>query len=153
MELLLIHAAATTMMAGLVLFVAVVHYPLFALVPAEHFRGYALSHQRWTTVVVGPLMLAEMVTAGAIATAAPAGVPGWMPMAGLVLLGGVWVITFAVNVPQHERLAKEFSVSEHRGLVLAHGVRTVLWLARAGLAFWMVYAAAGALVPGATIPR
>lgn len=66
-HLLLAHAAATWAMVGLIWFVQVVHYPLFAAVDAAESPVYARLHQRRTTWVVGPPMLVERATATWIA--------------------------------------------------------------------------------------
>jgi sterol desaturase/sphingolipid hydroxylase (fatty acid hydroxylase superfamily) len=65
--------AATWFMVGLIWFVQVVHYPLFAAVPAgEPFAAYHRQHVRRTTWVVAPVMLVELVTAVALLLARPA---------------------------------------------------------------------------------
>jgi hypothetical protein len=43
-------------MVGVIWFVQVVHYPLFAAVGRDGFADYELAHQRRTAFVVGPLM-------------------------------------------------------------------------------------------------
>ncbi len=60
---LLTHAAATLFMTGVIWFVQVVHYPLYRLVSVAEFARYETAHTFWTTIVVAPPMVAEMVTA------------------------------------------------------------------------------------------
>jgi hypothetical protein len=60
-------AIASGAMCGLIWFVQVVHYPLFARVGGDGSKAYAAEHQRRTTLVVGPLMLVEIATAALIA--------------------------------------------------------------------------------------
>ena len=48
--LLLANLAATIYMAGLIWFVQVVHYPLFAGVGEEAFPAYSRTHQQWNWV-------------------------------------------------------------------------------------------------------
>ena len=57
--ILLLQAASTLAMVGLIWFVQIVHYPLFAQVGREGFSGYEQAHQNRTTFVVAPLMLVE----------------------------------------------------------------------------------------------
>ena len=47
--LLSLHLAATAAMTGLIWFVQVVHYPLFAAVGADQFVAYEVAHQRRTS--------------------------------------------------------------------------------------------------------
>lgn len=137
----LIHAAATLMMAGACIFIAVVHYPLFAKVGPDHFKNYEDAHQRLTTFVVGPLMLAELVTGAWLLLAPPTSL-ALKPMdpralAAIILLALIWAITFFVNVPQHAKLAKAFDAKTHKALCLWHSGRTMLWFARGVLSLWI----------------
>ena len=134
---LVVHAFATLSMTGLIWFVQVVHYPLMGLVGALGYEEYQREHQRRTTWVVGPLMLAEALTAGVLVVwrgSVPEG-GGW---AGAGLLMVAWGSTFGVQVPLHERLARGFEAGVHRRLVRTNWVRTVAWSGRGVLALWMM---------------
>ena len=61
--ILLMQVFATLFMVGLIWFVQIVHYPLYANVGREQFPEYEALHNRMTTWVVGPAMLVELVTA------------------------------------------------------------------------------------------
>lgn len=78
--LLLAHAASTLAMTGVIWFVQVVHYPLFAAVGRKGFAAFEASHRRLTTWVVAPLMLVELVCAAwlALCPAAAAAAPAWV---------------------------------------------------------------------------
>lgn len=128
--LLLAHAASTVAMAGLVWFVQVVHYPLFALVGDATFPRYEVQHARRTTWVVAPLMLVEAATAVALAVADPSP----LTMLGLGLLIVVWVSTALVQVPLHARLERGFDAAVHRRLVRTNALRTAAWTGRAAIA-------------------
>ena len=71
---LLIQDAATLFMVGLIWFVQIVHYPLFSRVGEEAFQRYETDHQRLTTWVVGPPMLAEFATAILLVWCRPSGI-------------------------------------------------------------------------------
>jgi uncharacterized membrane protein len=135
----LVHAGATCFMAGLIWFVQVVHYPLMPGAPADAARAYADRHQRRTTLVVAPVMLIEAASALALLwlpdarlTVAPA------PWLGAILLGVVWVSTFAIQVPLHTRLAAAPDSAIVRRLVITNWLRTAAWTARAVLALTML---------------
>jgi hypothetical protein len=133
---LLMHAGATCAMAGLIWFVQVVHYPLFGAVDTATFPAYHRAHLRLTTLVVGPLMLAEAGAAIAIlAFRLSSSSQSW---AGVVLLAIAWGATMFLSVPRHDELAYGFSTSAHAALVATNWVRTVAWTARAALALTMV---------------
>lgn len=131
---LLVHAGATLYMAGLIWFVQLVHYPLFARVGAAGFASYEAAHQRCTTFAVGPPMAIEALTALALAFRAPAGAAPWVPWLGLALLAATWLSTALLQVPRHRELARGFDARAHRSLVATNWLRTVLWTARGVLA-------------------
>jgi hypothetical protein len=139
--LLLLHAAATLFMTGLVWFVQAVHYPLFARVGEAGFAAYAAAHGARTTWVVGPAMLLEAATAAALVARPPEGVrPSWA-LAGLALLAVVWLSTFLLQAPEHARLARGFDATAHARLVARNWIRTAAWTARSALALALVAAA------------
>jgi hypothetical protein len=125
-----VHLVATLMMAGLIWFVQVVHYPLFVRVGAEAFNVYEQHHVRRTTWVVAPLMLTELATAAGIWLAATTG-PMWnLATGGLALLAVIWLSTACVQVPCHQQLSKLFSPRAVTRLVATNWIRTVAWSSR-----------------------
>lgn len=126
--LYLIHAAATVAMAGLIWFVQIVHYPLFASVTRNAFPAYEQRHMQRTSWVVGPLMLVEAVSAVSLIWLCPQSELAWV---GLVLLAIVWLSTAFLQVPQHRRLTKAFDPGAHRRLVASNWIRTAAWTMRA----------------------
>jgi len=134
---LLIHIAATLFMTGLIWFVQVNHYPLFASVGQEGFAAYERLHQRRTTWVVAPVMLAELVSGLALLLRPPAGVPPGVVVAGAVLLALIWLSTAALQVPQHRRLERGFDVAAHHALCRTNWIRTAAWTVRCLLVLWM----------------
>ena len=142
MALLVAHLVSSAVMTGLIWFVQVVHYPLFALVGGEQSVAYALQHQRRTSFVVGAPMAVEGVTAMAIVAFAPEGVSRWWGVTGLVLLGLVLGSTVMLQVPDHARLAKAYDEAVVRHLVRSNWIRTVGWTLRCALAAGLVIWAA-----------
>lgn len=126
-------------MTGVIWFVQVVHYPLMGRVREVQFAAYAVAHQQRTTWVVGPLMILEALTAGALVWMAVSGggETAW-PWVGLGLLALIWLSTFAVQVPLHARLASGFSEAAWRRLVATNWVRTIAWTARSVIALAMM---------------
>jgi hypothetical protein len=140
--LLVAQAVASGAMGGLIWFVQIVHYPLFARVVGPGERAYAAEHQRRTAGVVIPLMLVEGLTAGIVAAAPPPGIPRGLAIAGVVLVLLVWASTALVQMPLHVRLGREGHVPALvAALVRSNWPRTALWTARAVLAAWMLRSA------------
>ncbi len=131
-----IHAFATLAMVGLIWFVQVVHYPLFARVGPDAYTAYQSAHMSRTSLVVGPLMLAEAAAAVLILLG------GWttrpLAIAGLILLAIAWLSTFFLQVPRHATLERGFDPRAAASLVSTNWIRTVAWTARGVLALLML---------------
>lgn len=135
---LLLQAASTLAMVGLIWFVQIVHYPMFANVGREVFTSYERIHQTRTTWVVAPTMLVEAGTAALLLVLRPAGVSYGPILLGAVLLVMVWLSTFLLQVPAHAKLGVAFSEKVHRWLVRSNWLRTIGWTARGLLVCWMI---------------
>ena len=136
---LLAHAAGTWAMVGLIWFVQVVHYPLFAAVGEDRFIAYEARHTRLTAWVVGAPMATEGFAALALLTQVDhigLGATGL----GLALLAAIHASTVLLQVPCHRRLSSGFNDDVARRLVATNWVRTVGWSCRGFLVLWMVSA-------------
>ena len=90
LEIVLVaQAVASGMMAGIIWFVQVVHYPLFAAVTGAGDADYARANQARTSLVVLPPMLVEAAAAAWLAAWPPAGIgrgPAVVGLAGMVVV-------------------------------------------------------------------
>lgn len=136
--LLIANLVSTCYMVGLIWMVQIVHYPLFAKVGAERFEQYQVSHQSLTTLVVGPPMLVEFLTAVMLVWYRPMSVPAWLVYTALALLVVVWASTAFVQVPCHEKLTGGFDAAAHSRLVVSNWIRTIGWTVRGVLVTWML---------------
>ena len=125
-------------MVGLIWFVQIVHYPLFAKVGRDGFRHYEMEHQRLTTYVVAPLMFIELSSSIMLLWWRPAAVSSTIVFAGISLLGLIWLVTYIVQIPQHASLILSYDASMQRQLVSGNWIRTVAWSARGLLVLGMV---------------
>ncbi len=138
LSLLLVHTAATLFMTGLVWFVQVVHYPLYARVGGGEFARYELEHTQRTGWVVGPVMIVEALTAALLFVVRPEGVSIEQVGFGAVLLTLVWLSTWTLQVPRHADLSRGFDGRAHALLVRSNWLRTGAWSVRAVLVLGMV---------------
>lgn len=136
--LVVAHLVATLLMAGVILYVQVVHYPLMVRVGGDGFADYEAGHTGRTGWVVIPLMLTELGTAVWLAVAPPSPADGLIAWIGVGLLAVIWASTFLLQVPAHRRLAAGFDGPAHRRLVATNWIRTVAWLARVPVAVTLV---------------
>ncbi|MBM3824420.1 MAG: hypothetical protein FJ404_16300 [Verrucomicrobia bacterium] len=125
--LLVLHAAATWALVGLIWTVQLVHYPLFGKIGTDAFRGYHAEHTRRITRVVAPLMSAELLTAGLLFLAGQR--EPWL-MVSFVPLAFNWLATWRVQIPLHEKLSAGFDAETHRRLVSSNWWRTAAWSIR-----------------------
>ncbi len=135
-ELLLkINLACSLYMTGLIWFVQIVHYPLFAHVGREAFLDYEQRHQRLTTRVVAPAMLLELIASIAIHLVAPSPLALWVA-SGLTIIA--WASTMLIQVPLHGKLAKGVHPAPLKTLVASNWIRTAAWSARSILLLWTI---------------
>ena len=125
-------------LAGLVWFVHVVHYPLFDGVGEDHFHSYHQRHVRDTGFVVAIPMLLELALA-ITAVIVQSRTPKWCSISGAVLVVIVWISTFGLQVPEHNRLSNGFDDNSYRRLVSTNVVRTIAWSCRVVLTAFVVY--------------
>ncbi len=130
MTVLVVGAAATWAMVGLIWMVQIVHYPMLAEYSALAPSAAAVDHQQRISWIVGPLMAAEGITALLLLVDRPAtmgAVSAWLAAG---LLGVALGSTVLVQVPLHSRLAVDHDPDAAGRLVLTNWVRTVAWTAR-----------------------
>ena len=138
--LLLVHAASTWAMVGLIWFVQVAHYPLFAAIGRAEFPRYQVWNVRATSFVVGPLLAAE----GASALGLLVLVGGTIVWTGSVLLALIWLSTAFLQVPCHARLERGFDAATAARLVRTNWIRTIGWTGRGACALGLLVERAAA---------
>lgn len=134
-----VHVFTTFAMTGVIWFVQGIHYPLFEKVGLASFGDYENTHTRLTGYLVGPLMLGELVSGFALALT-HTNVDGFYFLwVGFGLIGFNWLVTFALFVPMHRSLRKEYRVDITKRLVSLNWIRTFTWTLRSGLLLYMIY--------------
>lgn len=134
----LAHLVSTLLMAGVIVYVQVVHYPLMSRVGPDKFVDYERAHTSRTGLVVIPLMLVELGTALWLVAVPPAPdlrITAWI---GAGLLAVIWLSTATLQAPAHGRLTRGFDAHVHRRLVVSNWARTVAWVARIPVAVALV---------------
>ena len=126
---LVANLAATLFMTGVIWFVQLVHYPLFA-----YYRDDAFAiHAQRTAYVVALPMLVEALTAFLLLVKRPTSPVLWV---GLFLVGLIWLSTNFLQIPMHARLESGFDPMPHQRLVKTNWLRTAAWSARSALMLW-----------------
>lgn len=127
MILLVIHAVITWVLVGLIWTIQRVHYPLFKNVGCHEFIAYHERHMALITWVVGPLMLAEVGSAGLLLYF---GERSWLFALSLGALGLVWASTALSQIPLHQKLTSGYQPATIDQLVRTNWWRTLAWTVR-----------------------
>jgi hypothetical protein len=121
----LLHAASTWFLVGLIWTVQVVHYPLFALVGGDRFRTYAAAHRRRISAVLAAPWATQGITTVLLVWHRPAPAP--LIVAAAVLTAVPVVVTVTVSIAAHTQLDAGFDAGAHRRLVSTNRIRTGAW--------------------------
>jgi hypothetical protein len=125
----LIHLFAALFMTGLIWTIQVVHYPSFHFVDKAEFITFESFHSMRISMIVIPVMVLELITAAALVYYF--GTTGkFVFVANLVLLLGVWAVTFFISAPLHGELASGYDQAKVSWLVNSNWFRTALWSIR-----------------------
>lgn len=144
---LLVHFAATWFLVGLCWLVQRVQYPLMAQVGSDAFVLFEQAHVRQIGAVVAPAMLIELATGVGLWLLGGATFRQPLFVCGLALIGVIWLSTFLVQVPLHDRLGRGFDGEIHASLVRTNWVRTLAWSARGLILCWLLWAHVPGRVP------
>lgn len=136
---LILNFASTWAMVGVIWIIQIVHYPLFASVGSDQFRGYEQDHQRLITYIVLPLMFCELITSGLLWVYRPVGSSAVLIGIGIALVLLIWGSTFLLQVPQHGQLGNGFDAAVHQKLVSGNWIRTVAWTLRGLVVGYLVW--------------
>lgn len=129
--LIFLHFSVTLFMTGIIWFVQVVHYPLFGAVPPNTLQLYCKQHTTRTTWVVVLPMIIELFT-GILLLAL---IPSLFWLLNLSLLTLIWISTFFIQIPEHEKLVHKGTTESVYLLSRNNWGRTVFWTTRALLLF------------------
>jgi hypothetical protein len=136
MTLLLVHAAATCALAGVVWLVQLVVYPSFRLVgPSSTWSAVHAAHTRAITVVVAVPWAVQGISLGLLLLRDGLG-PLLLLTSALALT--TVAVTVLVSVPLHERLGGAYDEAVARRLVRTNWLRTIAWTAGAVCAVALV---------------
>lgn len=125
--ILVLHAAATFSMLGLIWFVQIVHYPMMSRFAREDFSAAEREHCDRTGFVAAPLMLFEAATGALLLIG---GFHDPLFFVSMALLGIIWSSTFLLQVPRHRALLGGWNERAHHRLVATNWIRTACWTLR-----------------------
>lgn len=128
------HFFCAAYMCGIIWFVQIVHYPMLHHADGPDAKAGHREYTRRMGWVVMPVMLAEL----ALQILWVVREPGLPSFTGAALLFTVWLSTFALQVPCHQKLQNAFDRDIQKTLVRTNWIRTFGWTARAILLGWLL---------------
>ena len=135
--LLLLNTVFSSMMSGIIWFVQIVHYPLFKSLSKEDFIDYQSKHVKLTGNIVGPFMLMELIVSIYVALWNTHNELAYLVWSNFGLLTLIWLSTFFLQVPLHNRLLEGFDHSVHVSLVRGNWIRTCAWTMKMVLSLFL----------------
>lgn len=132
---LLLSQICATYMCGVIWIIQLIHYPSFKFINPVHF---AEAHQRHTGLmglIVGPVMIVELLAGLWLISERV----NYFSVANLTIIALLWILTFFVSVPLHNKLSGGFHAGTIKDLVMTNWPRTILWSLKVGLtSYWMI---------------
>lgn len=122
--ILLINFSATLFMTGLVWFVQIIHYPLYLKI-SSNFEAYELMHTKLTSRLTAPVMLIELTTTLLMWWFWPSYYTLNIITSLLIII--IWISTFFVQIPLHNKLCNAFNQGHCKKLVTSNWIRTIAW--------------------------
>jgi hypothetical protein len=116
MNLRILELMVTSGLVVLIWLIQILHYPSFRFVRTEDFPAFSAFHANRISWIVIPLMFAEV----GLAAAQPR-------LIILILVTGVWLSTFLLQVPCHNKLTLSHDPLIVERLVSTNWIRTILW--------------------------
>ena len=114
--MLTVEVIISTGLLVLIWIIQILHYPSFLFVDRTRFSLFEQFHTKRISYIVLPLMIAEL---GLV-------IFHFRPIVfGIVSL--IWLSTFFLQVPCHEKLKRGFDEKVIRKLILTNWIRTILW--------------------------
>ncbi|MBY0317080.1 MAG: hypothetical protein K2Q26_16290 [Bdellovibrionales bacterium] len=119
-------------MCAIIWIIQAIHYPVFSMIDTKRFPEFCGKHTSAMGLLVGPVMILELGTAVALVLIHV----DYFSITNLIMNAGLWLLTFLVSVPWHNRLAAGYDAYCIERLVRTNWPRTILWTVKAVL---MIY--------------
>ena len=115
---------SSSILLGLILVIHFVHYKSFYFISDKEFIDFHTFHTRSISYLVIPLMIVEASTSIIICFF----YYGLLPLINLILVLSIWIVTFFLQVPCHNKLSSGKSETTIKKLIDTNTIRVYLWL-------------------------
>ena len=120
-------------MTGVIWIVQLLVYPNFMFIESTEFKKFHHFHTSRISYIVAPVMLIELITAGALYLQDFK----LFSFINLLLAVFLWLLTGFVSVPLHNKIQESFSMESVRSLIQTNRFRTALWTLKS--LYWIYY--------------
>jgi len=121
--LLIANLIVTSIMVGIIWIVQLLVYPAFKIVGEARHRIYHEKHMRDISPLVAPLMVLEF----ALAVIWMIGSRETFQIMNLSCAIILWLSTFLIQVPLHQKLKDKFDIKHINALIKSNWIRTIIW--------------------------
>ncbi len=118
-----IQLVCNSYLVSLVFMTQFITYPTFLDIDKDKFSEYHQKYVNKISFIVAPVMLIELLTLFIIAYLSS----DFLIVKTLILLLVIWMTTFFIMIPSHNRISKSFNKKEIINLINYNWVRTILW--------------------------
>lgn len=132
--ILFLNLAISFYMLGLIWVIQLIHYPAFLRIDPSQFSVFHEKHSQALGILAGSAMIAELIFSLMILFNG-----AWiLGSVFLSLTVAVWIATFFLSVPLHNRLASGYHQAVILKLIRTNWIRTGLWTMKAIVAMWSI---------------
>ena len=124
-QLLNYHLFCSIWMTSLIWVIQLVHYPFFQFVSEQNKQKASVFHTSRIFWCVFPFMIIEIASWTGYLLLSFNTKPETVLIT--LLLTGIWLITFFVQVPQHQQMAQSYDINFIQKLVNKNWIRTIFW--------------------------
>lgn len=143
-DLLLIHAAMTLVLCGVMWAIQLTIIPVLARDTEEHWPHHAAIFRRVYYLLFWPLVTIEGGSGVGVALLHPAGIPDWLHRVNLALLACAWItVPLSRYVVGHGPVTM-YHPAGFRKYARLNWIRVAVWTARSGVVLAMLHLAAAA---------
>jgi hypothetical protein len=134
-KLILIQLPISGALFLLIWFVQILHYPIFYFIDEKRFPESMVFHQKFISFLTLPLMLIELV----LSVYAVYLNYAWSYYV-LGIVGLIWLSTFLVQVPLHNKLLAQKDHILIKKLIQSNWIRTWLWTLKTVIVVYLAFA-------------
>ena len=110
-----IHLFSNIYLIAISIIVQFIIYPSFKKYSFVEFKTFHSDYTKKMFIIVGPVMTVELLCCAFLLIPA-------------ILLIIIWILTFFLIVPIHNKLNIKFNLNDHKNLIRLNGLRTLLWV-------------------------